>query len=443
MLKLCKSNILTYIGKFLSVFILFFAMSVSNSHASDVFALRVGQGVGNIRIVLDSNSDFKYEVFSLDNPRRLVLDVLNATVSKDIENQRIKSDIVSSIRVGEFSEGKTRIVLELKRPIIIKKTFSLPPQSSFSWRFVVDISVVSDRQFNNTVTNSSKGEVLSSSNTISISDAIKGILSEPANGRDDDDSSSSPEVIHSVTVKPAPKPVDKTPRTNNKKTKRVIVLDAGHGGKDPGAIGFSGVYEKNITLSMVKELKALLEKDSRYKVYLTRSNDTFISLRGRVNIARKHEADLFVSVHADSAQNRSAVGLSVYTLSENASDKEAAALAERENKVDIIAGLNLGEHSKEVSDILINLAQRETMNKSSEFATFMVDEMKRSVKLVANTHRFAGFAVLKAPDIPSVLLELGYLSNRREEALLKQKSYRIKLANSTKKAIDRYFASIE
>lgn len=175
---------------------------------------------------------------------------------------------------------------------------------------------------------------------------------------------------------------------------------------------------------MGKELKTLLEKSGKYKVYLTRSTDIFIPLRDRVKIARKHNADLFMSIHADSTKNRSAKGLSVYTLSETASDKEAAALAERENKADVIAGLNLVEHSREVSDILINLAQRESMNRSSEFATFMVQEMKNSVQLVDNTHRFAGFAVLKAPDVPSVLLEMGYLSNRQEERLLKQQTYR-------------------
>ena len=194
---------------------------------------------------------------------------------------------------------------------------------------------------------------------------------------------------------------------------------------------------------MGKELKKILEQDGDYKVYLTRSTDIFIPLRDRVKIARKYKADLFLSIHADSAKNRSATGLSVYTLSETASDKEAAALAERENKADVVAGLNLVEHSKEVSDILINLAQRETMNRSSEFATFMVKEMRSSVKLVDNTHRFAGFAVLKAPDVPSVLLEMGYLSNRTEERLLKQQSYRRKLANATKRAVDDYFENMQ
>ena len=193
---------------------------------------------------------------------------------------------------------------------------------------------------------------------------------------------------------------------------------------------------------MANELKVILEKEG-YKVHLTRSTDIFIPLRDRVKIARKYNADLFMSIHADSAVNRRAKGLSVYTLSETASDKEAAALAERENKADVVAGLNLLEHSKEVSDILINLAQRETMTRSSEFASLKVQEMRKSVKLRDNTHRFAGFAVLKAPDVPSVLLEMGYLSNRTEERLLKQKDYRRKLAVSTSKAVEKYFDNMQ
>ena len=166
-------------------------------------------------------------------------------------------------------------------------------------------------------------------------------------------------------------------------------------------------------------------------------------MRDRVKIARKYDADIFLSIHADSAKNRRATGLSVYTLSERASDKEAAALAEKENKADIVAGLNFAEHSKEVSDILLNLAQRETMNRSAELATFIASEMRKSTHTLQNTHRFAGFAVLKAPDVPSVLMELGYLSNRTEEKQLQRRDYRARLAKSAVNAIDRYFENMQ
>jgi N-acetylmuramoyl-L-alanine amidase len=229
------------------------------------------------------------------------------------------------------------------------------------------------------------------------------------------------------------------PSLAHQSKRKIIVLDAGHGGVDPGAIGYRGTYEKKITLEMARELKEELEKNSKYKVYLTRNRDIFIPLRDRVKIARKYDADLFISIHADSAKNRKAKGLSVYTLSQTASDKEAEALAEKENKADIVAGLNFADHTKEVSDILISLAQRETNNSSSEFANFLSSEMSKSVRTVSNTHRSAGFAVLKAPDLPSVLLELGYLSNPEEEKLLQQDEYQNKIAWGIYNGIQEYF----
>ena len=224
------------------------------------------------------------------------------------------------------------------------------------------------------------------------------------------------------------------------KTKPLIVLDPGHGGKDPGAIGVSGVYEKHLTLAMVKQLRALLEKTGRYRVKLTRETDVFISLYARRRFARSVNADLFISIHADSINKPQTRGLSVYTLSEKASDKEAEKLAESENKVDLIAGIDLSGETQEVTDILIDLARRETNNHSSFFAEKLMDEIRTEIRVLPNSHRFAGFAVLKSPDVPSVLMEMGYLSNKEEERLLRQPAYREKLAKATVRAINSYFA---
>lgn len=381
--------------------------AADSAAASGITSMRIGQGVGSVRIVFDADRKFDYKVFLLSEPKRLVIDTFDVKVSPEIEKYVDKNNLVTKTRLGSVGTDGIRIVFDLQKPAIVKKAFMLAPQSNFGWRFVIDVSIASEREFSSKV---------GSKYALSNENSFAGSYS----------SSSSKSSSKAKTV--------------NKK--KIIVLDPGHGGKDPGAIGYSGVYEKNITLAMAKELKVILEKEG-YKVHLTRSTDIFIPLRDRVKIARKYNADLFMSIHADSAVNRSAKGLSVYTLSETASDKEAAALAERENKADVVAGLNLLEHSKEVSDILINLAQRETMNRSSEFASFMVQEMRKSVKLRDNTHRFAGFAVLKAPDVPSVLLEMGYLSNRTEERLLKQKDYRRKLAVSTSKAVEKYFDNMQ
>ena len=225
--------------------------------------------------------------------------------------------------------------------------------------------------------------------------------------------------------------------------KRTIVIDPGHGGVDPGAIGVSGIYEKHITLAAARDLKEHLERTGRFKVYLTRDRDVFIRLRGRIEIARERKADLFLSVHADTIRNRKIRGLSVYTLSEKASDKEAGELADRENKSDLIAGIDLSHESEEVTNILIDLAQRETMNQSARLASLLVDELKSRVKVLRNPHRFAGFAVLKAPDVPSVLIEMGFLSNRDDESALRSKSHRRKVAHSIAAAVDAYFQKIE
>lgn len=383
-------------------------LGMQKADAANISNMRIGQQVSSVRIVFDSDTSFDYSVFLLSDPKRLVVDALNCNLKKTLQSD--PNNLIYSTRVGHLNDSDKRIVFDLKKSVLIKKVFTLPPQGNEKWRLVVDLTVASERDFNakvgtkHAISSKNYSSVASASNTKKQSSWFSG----------------------STSAKP-------------KARQKIIVLDPGHGGKDPGAIGVYGKnYEKNITLAMGKELKSQLEKKG-YKVYLTRSTDIFIPLRQRVKIAQKYKADLFMSIHADSAPNRNAKGLSIYTLSETASDKEAAALAERENKVDIIGGIDFSENSKEINDILISLSQTDCRNKSSKFAGYMVSEMRQSVKLVSDTHRFAGFAVLKAPDIPSALLEMGYLSNRDEESLLKQANYRQKLAGSATKAIDKYF----
>jgi N-acetylmuramoyl-L-alanine amidase len=219
----------------------------------------------------------------------------------------------------------------------------------------------------------------------------------------------------------------------------LIMIDPGHGGADPGTIGVSGLYEKTLTLMMARELKRQLEATRRYRVQLTRDDDIFIPLRDRIAIARAARADLFISLHADSHDDPTHRGATVYTLSETASDAEAAALAAKENKADLIAGVDLSNENEVVTSILIDLAQRETKNQSARLAEYVVQEMARNTLLNRNTHRFAGFAVLKAPDVPSILIELGYLSNAKDEKLLRTSAYRRKLGTALVRALDDYF----
>ena len=210
--------------------------------ASGITSMRIGQGVGSVRIVLDADKNFDYKAFILNNPKRLVIDTFDINVSPRLENYRDKNNLVDKTRLGSVGTDGTRIVFDLKKPAIIKKAFMLPPQSTFGWRFVVDVALASEREF---------ASKLGSDNAFSSDSAPVKVASK----------------THSSPVKSA-----------KKDAKKIIVLDPGHGGRDPGAIGYSGVYEKNITLAMGKELKKILEKEG-YKVYLTRSTDIFIPLR--------------------------------------------------------------------------------------------------------------------------------------------------------------------
>ena len=222
--------------------------------------------------------------------------------------------------------------------------------------------------------------------------------------------------------------------------KPLVVIDAGHGGQDPGALGLHDTREKEVTLAFAQRLREALLRTGRYRVALTRDDDRFVTLGDRVLTARQMKGDIFISFHADSNPRPEAQGVSVYTLSENASDAEAAALAERENKADILPGLDLGTTDEDVAAVLIDLAQRETMNKSARFADLVVEHLHGKVKRLPRTHRFAGFRVLKAPDIPSVLVELGFLSNADDEKLLKSREYQGLIVSSLVKALDAYKA---
>ena len=284
---------------FITSAVLFFCllMNIASVFATTkVKDLRIGNQANGARIVFDLDKSVNYRVFVLDSPKRLVIDLDDAEIKNNYPAP--KNQVVQQTRVGKLDGNNKRVVLDLKRAAVVSKAFILPPQSDKPWRFVIDTEFAGDREFNNkagqrnAITNDSKFEPKESSEKPSKSWFSFGNSSDKSGL--------------------------KTERA------RIVVLDPGHGGKDPGAIGGSGTYEKNITLAMGKELQTILQKRG-YTVYLTRSTDIFIPLRQRIKIAQKYKADLFMSIHADSAQNRQATGLSVYTLSDTASDAEAAA----------------------------------------------------------------------------------------------------------------------
>ncbi|MEM7728793.1 MAG: N-acetylmuramoyl-L-alanine amidase [Pseudomonadota bacterium] len=219
-------------------------------------------------------------------------------------------------------------------------------------------------------------------------------------------------------------------------SKPMIVIDPGHGGRDPGAIGKNGLFEKTVTTSAAKELSRLLLATGRYEVHLTRSGDTFVDHDDRVRIAREKQADLFISIHADSTSSASTRGASVYTLADRARNRSKRIV----NNQNWIMDVDLAEQSDSVGDILVDLAQRSTESQSEAFADILLENLEGKTRLVNNSHRRAGYYVLLAPDVPAVLLELGFLSNVEDEKLLKTKSHRAKLMRAVRRSVDEYFA---
>ena len=236
-----------------------------------------------------------------------------------------------------------------------------------------------------------------------------------------------------VAAKPVTKP--------SGKVLPLVMLDPGHGGKDPGAIGISGTYEKHIALAAAQELQRQLVASGQYRVALTRTRDVFIPLEHRVEIAQRQGATLFVSMHADALADHTVRGVSVYTLADTASDAQTAALARRENAADRFGGPNFRDTPPEVSRILASLVRQETRQGSARMARRVVGELGRDLPLLQNPARHASFMVLKAADIPSVLVEMGFMSNRADEAALRQPAHRVKVASAMHRAVDAWFAA--
>ncbi len=380
------------------LFALLLVGSVQTALATTVKDIRLGVTADRTRLVLDLQSKVDFDIFLLDAPRRVVIDLPTLDWPA---GQPDAAGLIQKLRFGQFSANKSRLVIDAKGPVKVAKSFMLPPSSGLPHRLVIDLVKSSDRAF----------------------------TAQVAKDR----------AAKRSAAKPAPAPVPFTPKARKRaNSKPVIVLDAGHGGVDPGALGRK-VREKNITLTFTRELAKQLRETGKYKVYLTRNRDIYIPLRQRVNIARKHNADLFISIHADAIKRRSVRGMSIYTLSETASDKEAAALARKENQSDIIAGIDFADQPPEVANILIDLAQRETKNLSVKFANLVVDNARGKTQLLERTHRFAGFRVLKAPDVPSVLIELGFLTNRSDEKQLSSSAWRRKVAGALVNSVDGFF----
>ncbi|HEY4344742.1 MAG TPA: N-acetylmuramoyl-L-alanine amidase [Parvibaculum sp.] len=372
-----------------------------------ISGIRIGDRDTETRFVVElaGAQAVRYHVFTLANPYRVVVDMQNMS-SRLPDVAGIKGGgLISDYRYGVFQQNTFRIVIDTTGPVTVSRNFTLEPQGGFGRRVVLDIARTDPATF---------------MASVGLPDADKA-------------------AVQAEAEKPVPAPVVPPEPESKHDRRRIVVIDPGHGGVDPGTHGKSGVLEKDVVLAFGRELAKRLRDSGRYDVYMTRDKDFFIPLRERVAIARRHKADLFVSIHADSISKSDVRGMSVYTLSETASDKEAAALARKENLSDAIAGIDFKGESPEVTGILIDLAQRETKNYSARFAKSVVDYARQSTTLLEPTHRFAGFVVLKAPDVPSVLVELGFLTNGSDEKRLTSSKWRTSVASSFVRAVDRYF----
>lgn len=366
------------------------AATAGGAWANTISDMRVIGDAVKTRFVIDLEASPDYGISRLSNPDRLVIDLPD--VEFDAGDGTGGRGLISDYRYGLIAPGKARIVLDLAKPSEIVNTFVLDPRNPEPARLVIDLAPTSEEAFEEAVS-----------------------LDRPERVRDT----------------PAP-----GPRVDSGKP--IVVLDPGHGGIDSGAVAEDDLTEKAITLEFGLELARQLEEHGKLEPVLTREDDSFVSLGERVDVARHHQAALFVSIHADTVRQDYVRGATVYTLSDEASDSLAAALAEQENRSDILAGLSLDDEPEDVADILFDLTRRETRNLSVRFAKSLIDGMDGTFSLNSNPWRRASFKVLKAPEVPSVLLELGYLSNEGDEEMFRSDEWPANEAETVARSIEAF-----
>ena len=370
------------------------------------------------RFILDLDKPIPVHAFPLADPYRVVVDIPQVTFQLPPGIGTAGRGLIKAFRYGLVMPGGSRMVFDLAGPAKISNVSVLEAANGQPPRLVLDLEEVDRTTFVQLLAPESRPEL------------------RPA-------IAASHETALAVSTAPAKLDEPSTPASSSSPgdTRPVIVIDAGHGGPDNGT-QWDGASEKTIVLAFAQTLRERIEKSGKYNVVMTRTDDTFIPLDDRVKFARSHSAALFVSIHADALPRKEgdAQGASIYTLSDRASDAEAERLAEAENKADAIGGVNLTEEPTEVADILIDLAQRETRTFSNRFARILMGEMKTVTRMHKNPLKSAGFRVLKAPDVPSVLVELGYVSNKDDLGHLQSDNWRSKTVGSVAHAIDMFFA---
>jgi N-acetylmuramoyl-L-alanine amidase len=420
-----------------------FRLEAADAAETVATGARIGGDMTRTRFVADLTAAVGYTVYVLPDPYRVMIDLPAVRFDLPPDAGRQTQGLVTEFRYGEVEEGRSRIVIDTSGPVLIEKSFVVEPQAGQPARIVVDLVQTSELAFSAALKSDEKTAMAAIADAAGSESGTPRAI-EPA--AEEETSGEAPEQVSAIPI-PRAKPGNaanaageasvRPPHRNNRP---VIVIDPGHGGIDPGAIGHKKTREKDVVLAFGLELRDKLQAGGAFDVIMTRSNDRFLSLKERVRVARDNEADLFIAIHADTVRGQSARGATIYTLSEKASDAEAEALAHKENRADIIGGIDLEAESEEVTDILIDLVQRESKNHALYFAKKAVGEMKSVTSFTGKPMRSAGFVVLKAPDVPSVLVELGYLSSRHDEAQLTSIEWRSRVAGAMARAVANYFA---
>ena len=362
--------------------------------------LRIWHSPESTRIVFDVSKDLEYNVLHLQNPLRLVVDMQNADLSVSIPPIENSNQRIANIRTGQPSAGVLRFVFELRKTVT-SNSFVLTPNELYGHRLVIDLT---DPGSN---------------------DAL---IADTQTDTDVSDNESVEDLLTPTVLAPqASKPI-------------LIAIDAGHGGEDPGAIGYRGSKEKELTLAIANKFKNIIDSDPRFDSFMVRGGDYYVNLHRRRQIAHQNNADIFISIHADAFTKSSASGFSVFALSQRgATSAMASALAAKENAADLIGGVSLADKDEVLAKVLVDLSMTNTINESVNLGGRVLKELSKLGKLHSKRVEQAGFAVLKSPDIPSILVETGFITNPDEERNLRTSSYQNKIAQALYTAVNQYF----
>jgi N-acetylmuramoyl-L-alanine amidase len=390
-----------------------------------------------IVVSIEANEELKYRSFILAEPDRVVIDLENVTWSANFPQQISETGIVKRVRVGNKGAGGYRVVIETNYAVHIKQSNSNSKKLS-----LIIVKGAEKAEKNKPVKKevakkTSKNKKKTAKKEVNVQPApVVTVENQPVKELEPANPLIKEQPAEEATKKPRKEKISKGKIRGKRPT---IIIDAGHGGMDPGAIGkYSRVMEKSITLKYATALAKALRADG-FKVKLVRSDDTYINLKERVEVARSANGDFFISLHADSNPDPDVRGLSVYTLSERRADFEAQRAVAKSDSEEVIRGLDLSDESSALREVIIGMAQRDSNNRAAEFAELLVRELGLDIKLLKKTHREAGLQVLTGIDIPSILVELGYLSNATEEKMLQTQHYQAKLISGIRKTLNAYY----